>query len=552
MIDQILSRLGIDGIALEADGTNSANKLVVTTAAGTIDSSLYSATAATTAAAVSYDPAGNQYIDDVTVQAALDTIDSTVMMRENNLIDVENTATAFDTIKQVATTSASGVVATASSSDVDSDLATRTINEVSVPLFITPAVATSKYIKKSISNSATQTILSKLLYDATVSVTESKQFTDKNYVDTALASTVAVETKNMLWVSANNGSDSKSSNDAYKIGLPYLTIGAAIADASDGDTIVVLPGTYNEANIVSETLNLNYFFYPGATVDYTGGSAVAIFNCDTAGLTTKVYGYGRFINRSTITGSYVVNLASTHNLIMEADYVKGYKVGFYLHGSSDANQINIRTNVETADTTGLYAFNISSGKHVINVAGKIYSNDQGVIISTDALARISASEIGGAGYAIQCTGGTSAYRSIIKAETIYSTGSIAIYSSNGVLLIESESIYTDINTTTIYIAYPSDIIIKNSLISRNNNDGTTELITIANSSTSYPLILLNNVKIDCPSLCVYSVSAGGAGNTAFFNVMGSLRTNKPMSLGTNNYAQQGGQLDIFSLPSDLA
>src|SRR6266481_5729973 len=51
---------------------------------------------------------------------------------------------------------------------------------------------------------------------------------------------------------------------------PYKTITAAKAEATNGDTIVVFPGTYTENNLLK--VGVNYYFHPGARLYYTNTS----------------------------------------------------------------------------------------------------------------------------------------------------------------------------------------------------------------------------------------------------------------------------------------
>lgn len=64
----------------------------------------------------------------------------------------------------------------------------------------------------------------------------------------------------VLWVDATGGSDS----DRVK---PYQTLSAAKAAANSGDLILVLPGTYNEKNILKN--GVNWHFFPGTIIQPT-------------------------------------------------------------------------------------------------------------------------------------------------------------------------------------------------------------------------------------------------------------------------------------------
>jgi hypothetical protein len=68
-------------------------------------------------------------------------------------------------------------------------------------------------------------------------------------ISTLPAGTSQIDTGNMLWVDAVNGDDGTGASDRQD--LPFLTIGAAIAAAVSGDTIMVRPGTYAEEGLTT-------------------------------------------------------------------------------------------------------------------------------------------------------------------------------------------------------------------------------------------------------------------------------------------------------------
>lgn len=121
---------------------------------------------------------------------------------------------------------------------------------------------------------------------------------------------------NLLWVD-------KSGNDGTAVAgrseKPYLTIAAAVAAASSGDTVVVRPGTYDERNLLKNGVYLH--FEAGAVVEYTGTNDGAIFDDSATGangaVETKITGDGRFIYAGTsaaATTPHVFNItnAGTH------------------------------------------------------------------------------------------------------------------------------------------------------------------------------------------------------------------------------------------------
>lgn len=111
--------------------------------------------------------------------------------------------------------------------------------------------------------------------------------------------------------------------------VPYSTIKAAVADATSGDLIIVLPGLYDEYDLAKN--GVNYYFYPGAIVQPTfNGGVVAIFTDQTLGgpVNYNIYGQGEFLNNghsgddtSALVSSYTggsINIEAKTITSMEA------------------------------------------------------------------------------------------------------------------------------------------------------------------------------------------------------------------------------------------
>lgn len=134
---------------------------------------------------------------------------------------------------------------------------------------------------------------------------------------------VLIPTGNTLWVDAVNGND--STGQRGQLGAPFLTLTAAKNAATSGDMIFVLPGTYNERNLLKN--GVNWYFSPGAVVAYNGTSAGGIFDDSATGANAAIGcvigGYGTFtsVTSGTITSS-VVNLTnSASNVAITCDYM---------------------------------------------------------------------------------------------------------------------------------------------------------------------------------------------------------------------------------------
>jgi hypothetical protein len=105
----------------------------------------------------------------------------------------------------------------------------------------------------------------------------------------------SVPLTNSVWV-AKNGSDSTGTRgDPAKA---YLTLRGAWTNAVSGDTIFVMPGTYNEKNLLKN--GVNWHFFSGAVVNYTGAANGSVFddggNGANAAVTSTITGSGVFTN----------------------------------------------------------------------------------------------------------------------------------------------------------------------------------------------------------------------------------------------------------------
>lgn len=131
---------------------------------------------------------------------------------------------------------------------------------------------------------------------------------------------------------------------------PFLTISNAFKSSRAGDTIYVRPGTYNDAGLIRS--NVNFYFEPGAKINYTSGLNVPIFG-DTLdplavstgiATTNRIMGYGEFANEWTSDGS-----AAPNSFALLA--LQNSNSVFYLAGNSFTH-----TNQEL-DSSGVFCFN---------------------------------------------------------------------------------------------------------------------------------------------------------------------------------------------------
>jgi hypothetical protein len=114
-----------------------------------------------------------------------------------------------------------------------------------------------------------------------------------------------VEWTNTVWVAANGNDSTGARGDLSK---PFLTLGAAKTNAISGDTIFVMPGTWDEMDLLKD--GVNWHFFPGARVrytgDYTGSSATAVFDASGGGtFVCSITGCGDFETTNAAGGNIV-------------------------------------------------------------------------------------------------------------------------------------------------------------------------------------------------------------------------------------------------------
>jgi hypothetical protein len=104
----------------------------------------------------------------------------------------------------------------------------------------------------------------------------------------------SVKTGKLLWVDQVNGT---SDGIRGRLDEPYDDPIDAKADALSGDTIVVLPGTYNITEMLSKD-GVNWHLFPGVTISLDSEDEIEIFGDGGAALTYSVTGHADLIRLS--------------------------------------------------------------------------------------------------------------------------------------------------------------------------------------------------------------------------------------------------------------
>jgi hypothetical protein len=279
-------------------------------------------------------------------------------------------------------------------------------------------------------------------------------------------------TGNLVWVDQVNGNDSLAVRGQR--GIPFKTLTAAKNAAKPavfedgelleaGDTIMVLPGLYDEKDLLRH--GVNWYFFPGAVVHYTGNSG-PIFATGSSGLIASVAGFGDF----TADSNEVVNVSA---------------------GGAD---LAIQARRMEAPDTGCISVTAGSGTLKLQVADRI----EGLyaVYKTGASACVvEADELEGSSYCISYNAGNL----FVKGRDLTSLGSSAVkvgaYGSAGALVIDALHIGAGSDAAVLYEGSLPTLLIRNARIT-----------SASNSAVSIGASGSNKVQLMC---CV-----GIAGSTA--------------------------------------
>lgn len=221
-----------------------------------------------------------------------------------------------------------------------------------------------------------------------------------------------VPTGNLVWVDQINGVDALATRG--RLTIPFKTLTAAKTAAKTGDTIMVLPGTYGDGNLLKD--GVNWHFFPGAnvlaneTVFSTGGGG---------GVNCMVTGRGSF---STSAGN-VVHVAAG-NVQITGGRMAGSGVDVVvLSGGTSVIEC------DTIETSTGYPVNVSGGNHRLTAHRLSASTSEAICISGGE-ARLTAYEIFAQTSPAVRHEDTGASLSICHAR-IVSDSDVAIYFTSG-------------------------------------------------------------------------------------------------------------------------
>jgi hypothetical protein len=127
-------------------------------------------------------------------------------------------------------------------------------------------------------------------------------------------------TSNTVWVSTT-GTDTREAGDQYDPAKPFATLGQALVAATEGDTIHVMPGTYNEAGLLLKS-GVDIYFSQGADMSSTSSTEPLFTDMGSIGDTAcTIGGYGQFY---TALAQPLLELTrSTSRVTVSADVMLG-------------------------------------------------------------------------------------------------------------------------------------------------------------------------------------------------------------------------------------
>ena len=202
-----------------------------------------------------------------------------------------------------------------------------------------------------------------------------------------------VPSGNLLWVDAVSGNDSLARRGCLTV--PFKTLSKAKDAAASGDTIIVMPGTYNENDLLRD--GINWHFLPGAIVSYTGSTA--IFNTGST-IQSLVTGWGRFNTGSTAP---VINFSNSgSNLTVEALSLSSAS-GACVRSTAGSGMLSVRAreSILSSSEDAIYVSGAevfiearkvsTSGGHGLYVSGgQVFLKAHTILASTDTAIHVGA------------------------------------------------------------------------------------------------------------------------------------------------------------------
>lgn len=240
-----------------------------------------------------------------------------------------------------------------------------------------------------------------------------------------------IPTGNLLSVDQVNGNDVLAVRG--RMTVPFKTLGAAKQAAQAGDTIMVLPGTYDENNLLKN--GVNWHFLPGAKVIYQGGDG-AIFDVSSGAVNSIIAGQGVFQHEGTGSDRNIVRSAGNGSdlVIQGRSFAASYDAIRMLDGNGSL-QVDLTEDICSNTLSGIDV--TSAQTCIIRARDVIGGGSYGFRTTGGTQLELRVRRIQGASSAVQIAGGTGGillYACEINGESghgvsyeAYSGPTVAIY-----------------------------------------------------------------------------------------------------------------------------
>jgi hypothetical protein len=279
---------------------------------------------------------------------------------------------------------------------------------------------------------------------------------------------------NLLWVDAINGIDALAVRG--RMTIPFKTLTAAKNTAVSGDTVVVLPGTYNEKNLLKN--GVNWHFLSGAKVAYSGAEDGGIFDTSTFGtngpVSCSITGDGEF-SITSVTGSRNV-----------------------IHSAASGSDLLIQgCSMQAADICIKIGSSVTSGLVAVDVTKSIKSTSAPAVSINGTVSsyRIRADEIYGDFGGVSVSGGGA--HITVRTLGALSTPALSISGGSGTTTVQAFEI---ISSTYIAIRYSAasqtaKLNIIGARIVSNGSTSTGRAIDVIETTADYNIRLTGCVLL---------------------------------------------------------
>ena len=261
-----------------------------------------------------------------------------------------------------------------------------------------------------------------------------------------------VPTGNLLWVDAVNGIDALAMRG--RMTIPFKTLTAAKNAARSGnpsatppipnDTIIVLPGYYDEKNLLKN--GVNWHILPGASVIYKGlqdggPHDGGIFDTSSLGtngpVASMITGWGVFRVEVSTTAGHVIHSAATgSDLLIHARKMYSY-VAACVKTGANSGTLNIQV-LEAIESSSGRVVEIGGGSPNIIRANRLNSSGGAGLYVSAGNVDLDAQYISSSSDSAISISGGSGSNIVVRAYEINSSSKPAVYynaSSNPVLTI---------------------------------------------------------------------------------------------------------------------